>query len=109
MYLWSSYTHTSLPYSGLFSRGNISQMPCGVIIHEEKFHECMDLNNIAILNSANLHRKNFPSKITRYTVSILNATCALIHTYVPLVKFQVVFISIKNTLAVKNCSSQNYG
>ena len=29
------------------------------IIHEENFHKCMALNNIATLNSANFHREKF--------------------------------------------------
>ena len=57
-------------------------MPSGAIIHKENFHECMAVNNIATLNSANFHREIFhklssickicensrPSKITCYTV-----------------------------------------
>ena len=38
----------------IFEGENISRMPSGAIIHEENFHECMALNNIATctLNSA---------------------------------------------------------
>ena len=41
-----------LPYSGLLSRGNISRMPSGAIIHKENFHECMAFTNSAILTPA---------------------------------------------------------
>ena len=34
-------------------------MPSSVIIHEENFHKCMALNNIATLNSANFTEKIF--------------------------------------------------
>ena len=49
-------------------------MPSRAIIHEENFHKCMALNNIATLNSASFHElssiheicENFPSKITTH-------------------------------------------
>ena len=41
-----------LLYSGLFSRGKISRMPSGAIIHEENFHECMAVTNTTTLTSA---------------------------------------------------------
>ena len=64
---------------GYFQGETISRMPSGAIIHDKNFRECVALNNIATLNSANFHRedfhelssiheirKNFPSKITHY-------------------------------------------
>ena len=33
-------------------------MPSGAIIHEENFHECMALNNIATLNAEKFHRES---------------------------------------------------
>ena len=42
----------SIPYSGLFSRGKISQMPSIAIIHEENFHKCMAVTNTATFTSA---------------------------------------------------------
>ena len=58
-------------------------MPSGAIIHEEMFHECMALNNIATINSAHFHKLNSdslcsckfsPSKITHYTIMLMDTS-----------------------------------
>ena len=56
-----SFLHTNVlintyPIAGYFQGGNISRMPSGAIVHEEKFPR---MHNLAILNSAKFSQGHF--------------------------------------------------